>query len=174
LVKRAESAREAVPFQITPMLLTTLVAAGLSTVLLVVLWYVDAYPGQAPAQPPPPPGGRGGPPPPPGIRASLAVAVGLFALAWVSVILVACRDQILRRIDQAAERVAAATLEFAEQREQEGIFRGMQMGKPPEPDPGGSGPGGPDPSGPGPSGSGGGAHIVPFPRHAPSPDTSDD
>jgi hypothetical protein len=160
LVKRANSTREAVPFQITPMLLTALVAAGVSTVLLAVLWYVDAYPASPPPLPAPRPPSGGGPPRPPGIRASLAVAVGLFSVAWVSVILVACRDRILRRIDQAADRIAAATLEFAEQREQEGIFRGMQLGTQSEPDPA--------------SGSGGGAHVVPFPRHAPSPDTSDD
>jgi hypothetical protein len=163
------------------MLLTALVAAGLSTVLLAVLWYVDVY-QLPPPPPPPPPGGGGRPPRPPGIRASLAVAVGVFAVAWVSVILVACRDQIVRRVDQAADRVLAATLEFAEQREEDGIFRGMHMASPANPDPGGPGPSGSGTSGPGPGGSGpsggpgpsGGAHVVPFPRHAPPPDTSDD
>ena len=163
MVQRAGSTREAVPFQVTPMLLTALVAAGLSTVLLAVLWYVDANPGPPPPPPPPPPGGP--PPHPPGIRAALAVAVGTFAVAWVSVILVACRDQILRRIDQAAERVTAAALDFAEQREQEGIFRGIQMANQSDAGPGG-------PSDPGPSGPG--AHVVPFPRHPPAPDPSDD
>ena len=178
MIKRADSARDAVPFQVTPMLLTTLVGAGLSTVLLAVLWYVDANPGPPP--PPPPPLGGGGPPPPPGIRSAMAVAVGIFAVAWVSVIAVACRDQILRRIDQAADRVAAATVEFAEQREQEGIFRGMGLANPPGPGPDAgqskpaeSGPGGSG-AGSGPVGSGSGAHVVPFPRPAPRPDPSDD
>jgi uncharacterized membrane protein YgcG len=168
LIKRADSAPVAVPFQVTPMLLTALVGAVLSTVLLAVLWYVDAHPG-----PPPPPLRDFGrpPPPPPGSRAALAMAVGVFAIAWVSVIVVACRDQILRRIDHAAERFEAATLEFAEQREQEGIFRGMHMATPTDPGSGGSGPGG---GGSGGGGSGGGAHVVPFPRPSPPQATSDD
>jgi hypothetical protein len=147
------------------MLLTALVAAVLSTVLLAVLWYVDANPGPPPL---PSPGEFGRPPPrPPGTREALAVAVGIFATAWVSVIIVACRDQILRRIDHAAERFTAATLEFAEQREQEGIFRGMHLASPTDPDPG---PGGSEAGG----GSRGGAHVVPFPRPSPPPATSDD
>ena len=173
MVQRADSGRDAVPFRITPMLLTTLVGAGLSTVLLAVLWYVD---GKAGPPPPLPLGGGGPPPPPPENRAALAVAVGVFAIAWVSVIAVACRDQILRRIDQAAERVAAAMVEFGEQREQEGIFQGMKLATKRSPDPdaaGGSSPSGSGPSGSGP-GSGDRGHVLPFPRHAPSPDTSDD
>jgi len=89
-------------------------------------------------------------------RAALAVAVGAFGVAWVSVIVIACRDQILRRIDQIADRVAAVTVEFAELREEEGVFRGMRIAGQQSPDPGGGG------------------QVVPFPRNTPPPGTPDD
>ena len=153
VVQRADSARDGVPFQLTPMLLTALTAAVLSTTLLAIFWYVDANPGP----PPPGPPGPGGPPPPPPLsRAAFAAAVGAFGIAWVSVIVIACRDQILRRIDQIADRVANVTVEFAELREEEGVFRGMRIAAQQSPEPGGGG------------------QVVPFPRNTPPPATPDD
>jgi hypothetical protein len=155
------------------MLLTTLTAAVLSTVFLAILWYVDA--NTPPLPPAPPPRGGPPPPPPPPGRAVVALAAGTFAIAWVSVIVVACRDQILRRIEQISDRVAAASIEFAEQREEEGVFRGMRIatedsdrsvGGPGGPESGGpgGGPGGREPGGREPGGTG---HVVPFPRMSP-------
>jgi hypothetical protein len=127
-------------------MLTTLVAAILSTVGLAVLWYADAS-----AMPGPPPR-PGGPPPPPPSRfthATLTVAVGIFVIAWVAATAAAVRDQIVSRIDQIGDRVARSAIEFAEQREEEGVFRGMKIAatdEHPDPDPG---PGG---------------HVLPFQR----------
>lgn len=153
MIQRADSARDGTSFHITPMLLTTLTAAVLSTVFLVILWYVDA---NTPPPPPPTPSGPPPPPPAPG-RAVVALAAGTFGIAWVSVIAVACRDQILRRIDQIADRVAAATVDFAEQREEDGVFRGMRIAAR-EPD----------------TTSEPGGHVLPFPRSSPPAGTPDD
>ncbi len=145
MVERAEPARNVAPFQLTPLLLTSLTAALLCTVGLAVLWYLDvnSVPG-----PPPPPGSRPPPPSSPYIHATLIVAAASFVIAWVAVLAAAVRDHVMRRIDQIADRVATAAMEFAEQREEEGVFRGIKIAtdQGPDPDPGSTG------------------HIVPFHR----------
>jgi hypothetical protein len=143
VVRRGEPTRDA-PFQLTPLLLTSLIAAILCSVCLAVMWYVDANLGQ----PPPQPGQR--PPPPPASHATLIVAASNFVIAWVAVIVAAVRDQIMRRIDHIADRVTAAAMDFAEQREEDGVFRGMKIASA-EDD-------GPDPE------AGPGGHVLPFQR----------
>lgn len=118
VVERAESARNGAGFHLTPLLLTTVVFAVVATVVLAVMWSVDAD------TPPPPPPGRIPPPPP--THAGLNLAVAVFAVAWVAVIVAACRDQVLRRIDQMSDRLAAASIRFAEEREEDGYFRGAR------------------------------------------------
>jgi hypothetical protein len=146
VVQRAESPRDATPFQLTPLLLTSLIAAILCTIGLAVLWYVDA---NSVAGPPPTPGTRPPPPPSPYIHATLVVASGTFVITWIAVMATAIRDQVVRRIDHIADRVATAATEFAEQREEEGVFHGIKIAAtnhPPDPDPGSA------------------AQVVPFPR----------
>lgn len=142
-------ARDGVSFHVSPLLLGSGLAAIASTILLAVLWYLDAKP------PPPPRGtGGGGPPPPPSAHLALLVVVGIFTIAWVAVIASVCRDQIIRQINVVAQQVTTATLEFGEHRETEGYLLAMRRAAEAEGEAGGDGPGG---------------AVLPFPRPPESP-----
>ena len=110
-----------------------------------------------PQQPGPPPGIPGVPPgPPPNVRgvAALVVVTGLFVLAWLAVLVVYARDQILRSIPErgeamdpdrmrelldevraelAADRerewqvISERLAEYGEQRETDGYLSGMRV-----------------------------------------------
>lgn len=111
-----------------------------------------------PQQPGPPPGIPGVPPgPPPNVRgvAALVVVTGLFVLAWLAVLVVYARDQILRsipgdreeamdaermrellaevRAELAADRerewqaISERLAEYGEQRETDGYLTGMRV-----------------------------------------------
>ena len=111
-----------------------------------------------PAQPGPPPGIPGVPPgPPPDVRGvvALVVVTGLFVLAWLAVLVVYARDQILRglagdrgeamdpgrmrelldevRAELAADRerewqvISERLAEYGEQRETDGYLSGMRV-----------------------------------------------
>jgi len=111
-----------------------------------------------PQQPGPPPGIPGTPPgPPPNVRAvgTLVVVTGVFVLAWLAVLVVYARDQILRsiprdggealdpermrelldevRAELAADRerewqaISERLTEYGEQRETDGYLSGMRV-----------------------------------------------
>jgi hypothetical protein len=137
------------------MLLTSILAALVCTIVVAARWYHNVQVRPLPGQPPPP-----GP-------AGLIVFAALAAAAWVAVVIVACRDQIIRHVDAATARVIAHTELYGDAREQEGIFRGMawQAGE-------GSAPTSPQPPPPPPlPPRSGGGHVVPFTR-PPSPGDS--
>ena len=119
---------------ISPLLFGTVLAALVSTGVVIAVWHVDATtPAAQPST----------------HRADLAVAVGLAAVAWVSVVFVYCRDIILRRMDEFGDQLAAQHAELtqalqaaenrlvehfsrtasdlAEQAEESGVFRGMEL-----------------------------------------------
>jgi hypothetical protein len=118
-----------------------------------------------------PPNGRlgpnGMPPPPPDMRIieTITFMTGVFVLAWLAVLVVFVRDQILQRLrehpitggvgreelagllgelrsqlteDQAAlgDRLAEVTGEYGERRETDGYLSGMRMATGDEPSPG--------------------------------------
>jgi len=116
----ASVARDGVSFNVSPMLLASGVAAIISTILLAVLWYLDARP------PPPRVPGPPAPPPPPPQHLAFLVVLGIFTVAWVAVIASICRDQIIRHLNDVAQRVTTATLEFGEHRETEGYLLAMR------------------------------------------------
>ncbi|MEU7908114.1 hypothetical protein [Actinoplanes sp. NPDC049118] len=86
------------------LLLVSLVVATAATGALIITMVV----GLPPAHPPPGPNGM--PPPPPNLRplATFPVVTGLFVLAWLSVLVVFSRDQILARIRQVQREPEAA------------------------------------------------------------------
>jgi hypothetical protein len=102
---------------LSPFLLASILAALVSTAVLILVWYVDvtAPPQSGPTQQ----------------RANLVVAVGVTSVAWASVVFAFCRDTILRRMEelgeQLAERFSRTAAELAEQAEQTGVFRGMEL-----------------------------------------------
>ena len=113
------AARDGVSLQASPLLLGSGLAAIAATVLLAVVWYLDAKP--------PPPRGVGAPPPPPPQHLAFLVVLAVFTIAWVAVIAAVCRDQIVRRINAATHQVITATLEFGEHRDTEGYLRAMRV-----------------------------------------------
>jgi len=140
-------------FQISKLLVIAFVGAVAATGGLVVTILVG-MPGK-----PPGPGPNGLPPPPPDLQplAFIPVVTGLFVLAWLAVLVVISRDQILRQVQQAnrpdpaqtndlftelreqlaadrereletlGERIAALTTEYGEQRETDGYLNGMRV-----------------------------------------------
>ncbi len=89
---RESGDRDAVHFQLSPLLLVGLVAAVISTVALVV----TAVLAFQPSGPPPGQGGPGGPPP---VQlAPLIISIGFFVVSWVTVAVAVARDQIAQRI----------------------------------------------------------------------------
>jgi hypothetical protein len=87
-------------FQISKLLVIAFVSAVAATGALIVTLLVG-MPGRPPA-----PGPDGQPPPPPDLQALAVfpVVTGLFVLAWLAVLVVFSRDQILRRIRESENR----------------------------------------------------------------------
>jgi hypothetical protein len=139
--------RENVPFRMTALLLSSIVAALVGTILLAAAWYNDTHHPQIPGQPPPP------------SHATLDVTASFAAVAWAAVIIAACRDQIIRHIDAATAQVIAHTNLYGDQREQEGVFEGMNLQARKQPPPPTAPPPPPTPAGPS-----AGGQVLPFPR----------
>jgi hypothetical protein len=138
-------------------LLVSVVAAVASTVLVAVVWFLDSQPRPGPVPV------NGMPPGPPPSHNALLMSLALFTIAWVSVIVVACRDQALSQIVEI-RRIATTTLELVEQRDTDAFLRGMRTAAsqvPPQPDP---------PAGYG-GGGGTGGGVVPL--HRPPPENED-
>ena len=112
--------RTGLQVNISPLLLSSVVAAVAATVALVIVAVIQSR------QPGPPPGPGQMPPPPPS-DVMLIVTTGVFTVAWLAVIVVFCRDQILRRIGELEERFAELTAEYGEQRETDGYLHGMRV-----------------------------------------------
>jgi hypothetical protein len=113
-------------FQISKLLVVCVIAATAATGALIISVLVG-MPGPVPA-----PGPNGLPPPPPDLRplAVIPVITGLFVLAWLAVLVVFSRDQILLRIREArndaapdpalsSQQLAALRAELAVDRERE-------------------------------------------------------
>jgi hypothetical protein len=81
-------------FQISKLLVVCIVFAAAATSALVIQM-VTGMPGHSPG-----PGPNGQPPPPPEMQplAVFSIVTGFFVLAWLSVLVVFCRDQILLRL----------------------------------------------------------------------------
>ncbi len=170
--KNAKPPQERTGFQLSPLLLISILFALVCTIAVAATWYLEVtslppgpvLPGDGPAGPRADGARR---------HATLVVVVGIAAVAWTSVVVVACRDRILRHLDQVSHRLTTAGREFIESAEQMGVFRGMRIegeSRRPDPDrpgrPRGNGHDGGDLRGPGGGERGpGGApgHIVPFP-----------
>jgi len=112
-------------FQISRLLVATIISATAATGALIVTVLVELPPAT-----PPPPGPNGLPPPPPSLQplAVFPVVTGLFVLAWLAVLVVFSRDQILRRLretqpdaltDALTEQLAELRRELAADRERE-------------------------------------------------------
>jgi hypothetical protein len=123
-----ESSR-ALQIRVSKLLLICYVAAIAATAGTAVAAYMDATR--------PPPRGAPGlpPPPPPGPSEALIIAVGLLVLAWLAVLVVLSRDQILHRVaalragegvEAMEERIATMMRDYGEQRETEGYVNGMR------------------------------------------------
>jgi hypothetical protein len=106
--------------QISKLLVVAIIAATAATGALVIVTLV-AMPG-----PPPGPGPNGLPPPPPDLRplAVFPIITGLFVLAWLAVIVVFSRDQILLRIQEAGR--GASTDPAAARREMHDLFTALR------------------------------------------------
>jgi hypothetical protein len=115
-------------FQISKLLVVCVIAATAATGALIISVLVG-MPGPVPG-----PGPNGLPPPPPDLRpvAVIPVITGLFVLAWLAVLVVFSRDQILLRIrelhndaapdpavKQVDELLAGLRAELAADRERE-------------------------------------------------------
>jgi len=96
-----------------------IIVATAATGALIVTVLTQMPSGQTPA-----PGPNGLPPPPPNLRplAVVSIVTGFFVLAWLAVLVVFARDQILRQLRQSAaptirsspvaRRVALAAIHF--------------------------------------------------------------
>jgi hypothetical protein len=117
---------------VSKLLLVCAVAAIASTAAAAVATYMAA------TRPRPPGGGGPGggpPPPPPPPSEAFIISIGFFVLAWLAVLVVLSRDQILRQgaalragegLDEMEERIATKLREYGEQRETEGYVNGMR------------------------------------------------
>lgn len=81
--------------QPSKLLVVALIVAAAATGALIITLLVDM-----PSAGPPPPGPDGGPPPPPNMQTLVVfqVVTAFFVLAWLAVLVVYCRDQILRQL----------------------------------------------------------------------------
>ena len=81
--------------QISKLLVVAIIVATAATSALIVTLLT-----QMPSGSTPPPGPNGLPPPPPNMRplAVISLVTGFFVLAWLAVLVVFARDQILRRL----------------------------------------------------------------------------
>ena len=116
-------------FQISRLLVAMIIFATAATGALIVTVLVELPPGT-----PPPPGPNGMPPPPPSLQplAVFPVVTGLFVLAWLAVLVVFSRDQILQRIretrhDAVTEQLAELRGELAADRERESRLLGERI-----------------------------------------------
>jgi hypothetical protein len=102
------------------MLLTAVMAALVSTAIMVVLWYLDT------TTPPPldESGLRRGPGP---HRSSLIVAVGAGAVSWLWLLSAVYHEQLMSRIESLGDRLDATANRLREEAEQDGVFRGMDI-----------------------------------------------
>jgi hypothetical protein len=60
--------------------------------------------------------------------AGLIISVGLFAIAWLTVIVAHARDQVLRKITAARAEILGAMEEYDGKLETEAYLRGMKAG----------------------------------------------
>jgi hypothetical protein len=144
--------------QISKLLVVAIIAATAATGALVVTILVDM-------PSPPPPGPSGMPPPPPSFEPLVVftIVTGFFVLAWLAVLVIFSRDQILVQLRQQQEPVTPPAgeqlgpllaglraelaadreremrelderlAEYGEQRETDGYLHGMRMAAKPEP-----------------------------------------
>jgi hypothetical protein len=125
-----ESAR-GLQIHVSKLLLICSVAAIASTAAAAVATYMDT------TRPRPvgggPPGGPPPPPPPP--SEAFIISIGFFVLAWLAVLVVLSRDQVLRQVaalrageglDEMEERITTMMREYGEHRETEGYVNGMR------------------------------------------------
>ncbi len=126
--KKAKPPQERTGIQLSPLLLISILFALVCTIAVAATWYLSltaAPPG--PPFPNDPPGGPPRDPEAPRKHATLVVVVGIAAVAWTSVVIVACRDKIIRHLDQVSHRLTTAGREFILGAEQLGVFRGMRI-----------------------------------------------
>jgi hypothetical protein len=113
-------------FQITKLLVTAVIVATAATgALIVTILFGMPHPG------PPPPGPNGMPPPPPNLQplAVFPIVTGFFVLAWLAVLVIFSRDQIMLLLrqqqdpgvsaDELSTKLAELRAEIAAEREQE-------------------------------------------------------
>jgi hypothetical protein len=116
---------------VSKLLLVCTVAAIAATAAAAVATYMDA---NRPRPQGPPPGG-GLPPPPPPPSEVFIISIAVFVLAWLAVLIVLSRDQVLRQVaalrageglEAMEERITTMMREYGEQRETEGYVNGMR------------------------------------------------
>jgi len=111
---------------LSPLLLGSLIAGCVGTILLVaflvVQFQADPDPGGPRGQGEPP---EGPPPLPPFPHLAFIVAMAFFALAWLAVLAAASRDQLMRRIDDMEARMVTLTTQYGEDRRTEGYVDGV-------------------------------------------------
>ena len=111
---------------LSPLLLGSLIAGCVGTILLVaflvVQFQTDPDPGgpRGPGEPP-----EGPPPLPPFPHLAFIVAMAFFAIAWLAVLAAASRDQLMRRINLMEARITELITEYGEHRRTEGYVEGM-------------------------------------------------
>ena len=132
---RLRPARSRDTLQLTPFLLVAILAAMVSTAVLMTVWYSDVHAVAAAGSSV--------------NHANLIVTVGVSGVAWAAVVFAMCRDAVMRRVDELAEQLGQATIdlrqhvtltaaqltdhltdtaaELAEQAEASGVFRGIEM-----------------------------------------------
>jgi hypothetical protein len=118
--------------QISRLLMVAVVAAIAATGALIATLLTQMPPGGRP----PAPGPNGMPPPPPEIRPIVVfvLVTGFFVLAWLGVLVIFCRDQIMWQLKQRqseewhalGDRIAEMATEYAERRETDGYLQGMR------------------------------------------------
>jgi hypothetical protein len=89
------AAASGLPFAISKLLVFCVIFATAATSALIIAILVDMPSGH-----PAGPGPNGQPPPPPDMQPSAVfpIITGLFVLAWLAVLVVAARDQVLARL----------------------------------------------------------------------------
>jgi hypothetical protein len=133
---RLTGERDNVHFQLSPLTMIGIVAAVISTIAIIIAAVAASHQGG------PPPGPGAIPPPPPSMT-PLLIAVGFFAVSWVTVAVAVARDQIVVRMtgmnhtleeirSQSAElakiegRLTTLFEEYGERRETDGYLTAMR------------------------------------------------
>ena len=117
-----DGAKPDLQFQVSPLLLGSVIAGIASTVAVVAFAVLSDRPGGGPG-----PGGQ--PPPPPG-TAGLTISVGLAVVCWLAVIVALARDQVLRRMAALRAELISVADEYGERRETDGYLRAMRVAGP--------------------------------------------